>query len=277
MTDVRLGYLLATQFDIVAWWQLASLGWSAHRIDHHARKRSWQRIHNGVFACQHGPLTREQRWLAATLTEPGTLLAGHSAGACWRFRPWESSVESVVRHGSGGPRMLDGVYVRRSLTLADEIAWRGPVPITSAERTLIDLAPHMTAPQRGRATREAIRLRLITVPSLLAALDRHRGRRGTRLLRELALLYEGLPLHRTRSDAEGKALERFARAGLPVPDSNVTVGGFEADLVDHQRKLIVEIDGPQFHLFPDEDARRTAAWEAHGYRVVRRPSAAPYR
>jgi len=275
MTDVRLVAVLRAQCDLVAWWQLAALGLTPRTIE--SRARPWQRIHEGVFACQHGPLTREQRRLAATLTAPGTLLAGHSAGACWGFRPWRSSVESVVRWGSGGPVMFDGVYVRRSLTLADEIEWAGPIPITSPERTLIDLSPHLHADQRGRATREAIRLGLITVPSLDDALDRHRGRRGTRPLRELADLYRGLPLARTRSDAEGMALERFRRAGLPIPSVNEDVGAFEADLIDHERKLIIEIDGPQFHLFPDEDERRNEEWAARGYRTIRRSSVDVYR
>lgn len=275
MTDVRLVAVLRAQLDLVAWWQLAALGWTRRSIE--SRARDWQRVHDGVFACQLGPLTREQRWLAATLTAPGTLLAGHSAGACLGFRPWRSAIESVVRWGSGGPEMLDGVYVRRSLTLADEVAWHGPIPITSPERTLIDLSPHLTSEQRGKATREALRLGLITVPSLVAALARHRGRRGTRALWDLAERYRDLPLHRTRSDAEGKALEQFKLAGLPIPSVNEEVGRFEADLIDHERKRIIEIDGPQFHLFPDEDARREAEWEARGYRVVRRPSPAVYR
>ena len=268
--------LLTAQWDVVAWWQLAALGWSRRMIDDHARRHSWQAAHQGVYVLQHGPLSRSQRWLAVTLTEPGSLLAGHSAGACWGFRPWSSPIESVVRHGSGGPRMLDGVYVRRSLTLADEVAWRGPIPITSPERTLIDLSPHLTDEQRGKATREAIRLGHITAPTLFAALRRHRGRRGTRPLWDLAIRYRDLPLDRTRSDAEGKALEQFKLAGLPIPAVNQGIGSFEADLVDHERRRIIEIDGPQFHLFPDEDARREAEWAARGYRVVRRPSDAVY-
>ena len=50
------------------------------------------------------------------------------------------------------------------------------------------------------------------------------------------------------------------------------MAGHEADLVDHGRRLIVEIDGPQYHLFPDEDARKEAAWREAGYDVIRRSS-----
>jgi hypothetical protein len=276
MTDVRFEWLLRTQDDAVSWWQLAALGWSPATIKYWLADEAVQQIHDGVYVRKHAPLTRRQRWFAATLTQPGTLLGGHSAGACWGFRPWSSPIESVVRFGSGGPRMLDGVYVRRSDTLADEIAWKDGIPITSVERTLIDLSSHLSPDQRGKAVREAIRLKLTTPAFLLAALDRHRGRRGTRPLRELAVKYATLPLDRTRSDAEGLALERLFDAGLPIPAVNEVVGGYEADLIDHGRKLIVEIDGPQFHLFAEEDELRDAAWADEGYRTVRVPSHSVY-
>jgi very-short-patch-repair endonuclease len=83
-----------------------------------------------------------------------------------------------------------------------------------------------------------------------------------------------LPYFRTRSDAEGRALERYADAGRAVPE---VIAGREADLVDREKGLIVEIDGPQFHLFPDEDEARERGWEDDGYRTVRRPSDAVYR
>lgn len=274
--DVRLDWLLRTQNDLVAWWQLRAIGWSEQRIAHHLAQRGWRRIHNGVFACTRSPLTRRQRWLAATLTEPGTLLSHASAGACWGLRPWRGGFETVVRAGSGGPRRFDGVLVSRSRTLTEEIAWKDGIPLTSAERTIIDLSPFLGSEARGRSVREAIRLGVTDVPALREALTRHRGRRGVRPLRELAELYAGLPLHRTRSDAEGKALERYRRAGMRIPAINERVGRFEADFVDHERRLIVEVDGPQFHLFPGEDERRERAWRARGYRVVRRPSSAVY-
>src|SRR3954453_5714551 len=95
MSDVRLRELLAQQQEIVSWWQLEGLGWTPGRIDYWAGRRQWQVAHRGVFAAQHAPLRREQRWIAATLTAPATLLAGPSAGACWGFRPWEGRFETV--------------------------------------------------------------------------------------------------------------------------------------------------------------------------------------
>jgi hypothetical protein len=193
MRDVRLLRLLFQQEDVIAWWQLAALGWSPRRIEKTVQSRSWRTIHVGVFTPLQAPLTRRRRWIAATLTAPGTLLAGASAGAAWGFRPWEGAFETVVRHGSGGPRRHDGLLIARSTTLHDDFTWLGPIPITAPERTLIDLSAHLSEAATGRATREAIRLRLATPPDLLAALERHAGRRGTRRLRAIAQRYANVP------------------------------------------------------------------------------------
>jgi hypothetical protein len=145
-------------------------------------------VHEGVYLLCHAPLRGEQRWLAACLTAPVTLLADASAAACWGFHR-DPRVVSAVRPGSGGPRLLDGLRVRRAHLPGDDVDWVGPIPLTSAERTLIDLAPHLPLYQLGRAVREAIRLKRVTASSLLAALLRHQGRRGTANLREIAERY----------------------------------------------------------------------------------------
>jgi hypothetical protein len=274
--DVRYELLLREQDDLLAWWQLRALGWSARRIEDIAWRHRWQAIHPGVYARCRARLTRRQRWIAATLTAPGTMLMGASAGARWGFRPWESAFETVVRPGSGGPRRFGGVLVARSSTLAADIDWHRGIPITSAERTLIDLSAGLDDRARARAVREAIRLGVTTAPAILEACARHRGRRGVAPLRVLAELYAQLPLARARSDAESLALERIFLAGGTLPELNVKVAGFEADLVDHERKLIVEVDGPQYHLFPDEDARKERAWNGEGYEVLRVPSGDVY-
>jgi hypothetical protein len=117
------------------------------------------------------------------------------------------------------------VLVFRSKKLDGDVTRRTGIPITTAARTLVDLAPGLDARRLGRALREAIRLRHTTARRVLDALDRHRGRRGTRPLRELATRYSALPYSRTRSDAEGRALELLHDAGVELPRVNVTVAG----------------------------------------------------
>jgi hypothetical protein len=260
--DVRVREWAARQADVVAAWQLTQMGWSWERVKHHARQEGWRRIHQGVYALTQAPLTRRQSWMAATLTAPGTALAAASAAACWGFRPCKAAFEVVVRQGSGGPRRMGGLLVMRTRLM--EATTRDGIPITTVNRTLIDLAATLDARAIAKSVRVAIRLKLTTAPSLLDALLDHPTRRGTRQLRELAERYKDLPIARTRSDAEATALEQ-----LQPPQVNVRINGEEADLVWPEQRLIIEIDGPQYHLFPDEDARKEAAWRAAGYEVRR--------
>src|SRR5215218_3057819 len=101
--------------------------------------------------------------------------------------------------------------------------------------------------------RQAIGLKVTNLGRLSAYLDRHSGRPGTKVLAQLAKRYARLPYGRTRSDAEARALEVLRDAGVPPPLVNVRIGGEEADLVWHELRLVIEIDGPQYHRFRDED------------------------
>ena len=93
----------------------------------------------------------------------------------------------------------------------------------------------------------------------------------------MANRYARLPFHRTRSDAEARALELLQDAGIEPPRVNARIAGEEADLSWPGRKLIIEIDGPQYHQFKDEDARKQRRWERAGYTVRRIGSDAVYR
>lgn len=264
MTDVQR--FTRHQDDLVAAWQLAAAGWSRARILHHAA--GWRRVHDGVFAVNHAPLSQRQRWMAAVLTAPETYLWGASAGACLGFREWEGFVEVVVRPGSGGPRRFGSLLVCRSTQLAGNTTEHEGIPTVGAPLALVSLAPHLGSLQMGRAFREACRLRRTAADDVARVLA---GQRGTRRLAHLCDRYATIPYHRCRSDAESRALEVLHDAGIPSPTVNVRVGrnGPEADLVWRDWRLIVEIDGHQFHRYPDEDARKERAWRAAGYTVRR--------
>lgn len=232
-------------------------------------------MHRGVYALTQAKLTRRQRWRAATLTAPGTFLSHASAGACYGFRRFDGSFEVVIREGSGGPRKAGALLVCRSTTLEGHTTTRDGIPITTAERALADLAPHLDDKALRRAFREALRLET-TTPQKITSITSQKTRRSTALLQGLAIRYGHIPYRRTRSDAEALALEQLRDAGADPPRVNVKIAGEEADLVWPARKLILEIDGPQFHRFPDEDARKEGRWREAGYTVRRIGSDAVY-
>lgn len=272
MTHVRWQDLAAKQDDLVARWQMLEAGLELWRVDELLHEAGWRRMFDGVYAVNHAPLTGRQWLRAATVTAPGTYLSFASAADWWGVRPRRLPFVVVTRAGSGGPRRHGALLVCRSSRLVGNVATCQDLPITTPERTLIDLAGVLPAREVTRAVREAIRLRRTTPARLAGVLYRHRGARGTRLLRELAARYAHLRLDRSRSDAESFAQELIAAAGLPVPQVNVVVAGEEADLVWADTREIVEIDGPQFHLFAEEDARKQQRWEAAGWKVSRVPS-----
>jgi very-short-patch-repair endonuclease len=173
----------------------------------------------------------------------------------------------ISRPGSGGPRRQGALLILRTNRI--EATTHEGIPITTPERTLFDLAPHLDDTDLARAVREAIRLKTTTASDLFVALARHRGRRGTRRLYETASRYAQLPINRTRSDAEALALH-LLRAN--PPEVNKRIAGAEADLSWPATRLIVELDGPQFHRDAAEDLRKQQRWERAGWAVRRLPT-----
>lgn len=202
-------------------------------IDHRLRQRGWRVVHPGVYALTTAPLTRRQLWIAATLTTPDSVLSHARAAAFWEIRPFEASFETVTRPGSGGPRRLGSVLVCRSKQLDGHVTCHDGIRVTTPVRTLIDLAPHLNARALRKTFREALRLETTTRQQLVATLSRHRGRRGTRLLDDLATRYPSVAYHRTRSDAEARALELLHDAGVAPPLANTRIAGEEADLMNN--------------------------------------------
>jgi hypothetical protein len=266
--DVRLVEMARAHDGLVSWSGLRKAGMTSEEI--RGELGALRRLHDGVYLTGHGRLTDHQRWLAATLSAPQTVLSHASAGALHGFRPRSvSAFEVVTRPGSGGPRRIGNLLVCRSRTLSGEVVTRDGISVTSPTRTLIDLCAQLARRQRGKAIREGIRLGAFTALEVRLAAARYRGRRGIAGLADHAGALERLPIARTRSDAEARALEVLDAARIPAPLVNVTHAGEEADLSWPQHRLVIEIDGPQYHQDASEDARKEERWRSKGWTVQR--------
>jgi hypothetical protein len=262
--------LAGRQFNRVSRLQLVELGLSDAAIAHRVAAGRLVAVEQGVFA--FAPVLEHDdwgRWMGATLSAPGTILSLASAGAAWGISSLRRQFETVTRPGSGGPRRHGGLLVFRSSTLKGDCTVLRGVPITTVERTLLDLARGMSERALARALREAIRLHLTTMAAVGDSLGRYHGRRGARRLAIAVARYAGLPVERARSGAEIRAMEVLRATRRPLPRLNVRVAGEEADLSWPDLRLIVEIDGAPFHLDAGEDARKLAAWKAGGWTVHR--------
>lgn len=269
MVDVQLCRILEGQDDIVAWWQLRSIGWERDRINAHVWRQQWREIHRGVWAAHRGEITQRHLWIAAVLTAPNRYLFADSACARHGFAEWIGEYETVVCAGSGGRRRFGSLVVARSTALAGQTTRVEGIPAVSAPLALISVAPHWDKWQLGRGFRESIRVKATTADEIAKALA---GQRGTAVLADRCDRYATIPYHRCRSDAESRGLEVLHDAGIEPPQVNVSVAGARPDFTWRRRRLIIEIDGPQYHLFAEEDAHKQARWEAAGYTVRRLPS-----
>lgn len=274
MKDVRPEGIAARQQGLVARWQLQRAGMSAKAVRHWSRPLTT--VREGVYLTGCAPLGQVQRWWAAVLTAPGTVLSHASAAAFWGIRPVTGTVLTVTRVGARGRTTEPGLLVSYSLTLAVDVVNVDGLPVTTVERTIIDLWPHLGPRARSRMLREALRLECTSAPRMLAAIRRHRGRRGVATLRIEVEAFGVLALDRCKSDAEAWAVALFAEARREMPLVNEEIAGEEADLSWPEHKLIIELDGPQFHRLRDEDIRKQRVWEAAGYVVRRLPTPAFY-
>jgi very-short-patch-repair endonuclease len=80
----------------------------------------------------------------------------------------------------------------------------------------------------------------------------------------------GLP--RVRSELEERFQAFLLNAGLPLPQTNVVIEGFEVDCVWPEHRLIVELDSRGFHdtgAAFEADRARDRRLAAAGWHVVR--------
>jgi hypothetical protein len=270
MKDGLLRRRAARQEGVVAVWQMRADGMSRGAVRHQVR--GLREVHDGVYVTGDALLTRRQLWWAAALSAPGRVTSHASAGAAYGFRPWSGSFEVVTAAGVGGPRRLPSLLVCHSATLAGNTTTLDGLPITTAERALADLARGITDDALARCVREALRLRVTTCARIQAMLIRAAPRNRPSSLSALANRYARLPIGRARSDAEAHALAVFDAAGFLIPDVNRRIAGEEADFSWPGRRHILELDGPDFHQFPDVDLAKQARWERAGWTVARLPT-----
>lgn len=246
--------MAAVQYGLVTRGQLMRMGVPPDVLDRRLKTGRLRRVHRGVFLV--GPLRAPHtREMAAVLACGESAVVSHrSAATVWQLlarRAGTPPVEvNVVR---GDPYRRPGVRVHRIRTL-----------------TIFDLASVAGLHDVERALAQAVRRDLTSRDEIVSLLAHHVRHRGTRRLR--ALLAQQPEAALTRSDAESRFLALVRRAGLPIPATNVPVGGYEVDFFWREERFVVEIDGFAYHssvaMF-DSDRRRDAALAAAGVRVTR--------
>jgi hypothetical protein len=145
------------------------------------------------------------------------------------------------------------------------------IPVTTPERTLLDLAARLDARQLERAVVAADRANRIRWPELLRVVEEGTGRKGRGLLRRLCIQVDPRAVD-ARSNPEIDFLALCREAKLPPPAVNVLVEGRLVDFLWPKEKLVIEIDSYRYHGDPpafEKDHKSTIALMAAGYGVLR--------
>jgi Protein of unknown function (DUF559) len=195
----------------------------------------------------------------------------HSAGATLEIIEWEDRYPDVLVVGHTAPQH-PRIRAHRTKHLPPEhvTTVRG-IPVTTPERTLLDLAAVLPERKLQRAVRQAQFLKLTTIASLIAILHGPGPTRGRKKLARI-LATGAAP---TQSELEDAVLDLILRGGFAHPSVNepLFLDGRRIipDLRWPQQRLVIEADGPH-HDDPLEraaDKERQRILEAHGDRVIR--------
>jgi hypothetical protein len=173
------------------------------------------------------PVTWEQQLLAAVLAAgPGAVASHMSAARLWRFDGVDQRALEVTVPRARRPRIVPATVHRTVDLAAADVDRGGPIPRTSAERTLIDIAARLGpaaleaaldgAERDGKIWRPRLRWRIGKLQGdARAGSDARAGRPGVGALEALLDRTEGRPLG--DSWLEQEALRVVVAAGLPVP------------------------------------------------------------
>jgi very-short-patch-repair endonuclease len=267
--DEAIARLAEGQYGVVARAQLLAIGLGPDAIDHRLQRKRLHALYRSVYAVGQRQLRREARWMAAVLAYgPGTVLSHRAGGAHWQIVRERGAIEVTIPPAR---RSRAGIRVHQARLPADEITVHHGIPITTVPRTLFDLAAVLPERELERAINEAEVLRLWDELSLDHLLDRYPRHKGNRAVRA-ALQKRRAGTTVTKSELEEMFIELIDAAGLPRPEINAIVEGFEVDAVWRDARLVVELDGRDTHGTAaafERDRERDRVLQVAGWRPVR--------
>lgn len=246
------------------------------RFRHLARRGLLQRVGTGVYRATASPVTWQQQIQGAVWALGPTAVVSHaSAARLHGFDRFEGdAIEVTTDRSARGKAPADikcTVHTSMSMPKADVVRF-DELPVTSATRTIIDLARDRTSTNELEAAIDsAVRLRLTTLDLIADRVGQVTGpaRWGLARLDDLLATSGGHTM------LERRFLQLVRSAGLPMPTPQAVhrVAGRHVARVDflfQPQDVVVEVSGGRGHSSPRErakDARRRNELQQMG-RVV---------
>lgn len=270
-------------------WRLAGIrttgellrdGKSAAQITTLVRRGALIQVRRGVYA--RADLAAELATIpggdhllhtAATLATLGPTVASHESAAIIHDMDLLTQPRRVTltRPPGANRSALGGVCLHNAQLPAEHVAVVHGMRVTTAARTVIDLARTLEF-RAGIVTADcALRKKLVTKPGLESLLAGSSRRDARRQVADVIAFADG----RAESVLESIARVVFADCGLPPPELQVWVGGAEAvgrvDFLWRKYRTVVEVDGLMKYANPGRavlQLERDRRLRDAGYEVV---------
>lgn len=273
--DAAIAETAATLHGIFARAHAREAGFSHEQIRRRLERGEWDRLYDLAYKIAGAPLTWRGRLLAACWAGGFRAAASHrSAAALWGLAGRRRHIVEIVCPRWRRAQHHDlVVHETKRLERADITEVDG-IPVTTPERTLLDLGAVCSPSVVEMALDGAERRGLVTLSSVGATVARlgRQGRNGVGILR--ALLDVRSPNQAVpESDMETMMLQVLRRNGFPppVPQFEIRVDGRFVARVDAaypRWRIALEYDSYQEHtgrLAHDRDTARRARIVAAGW------------
>jgi hypothetical protein len=239
--DARIADLAQGQRGYAARPQLLALGEKPAAIDYRVKVGRLIPDFAGVYAVGHLPMDPLDRAYGAVLAcGDGAVLSHESAATLWGiYRRWRMPFHVTA----SSRRRRDGIVAHRDRLHPHDRTRQLGLPVTSPARTVLDIAPDLTDKALARAVNDLLRQGYLNRSDLVELLVRCPRHPGARRLRPFAHSEQG-PTASEFEDAFNAFAERY---GLPVPLVNTKLHGFEVDAYFPEERVVVELDGWEFH------------------------------
>jgi hypothetical protein len=199
-------------------------------------------IHRAVFRVGHQAPSVLARYMAAVKAcGEGSLLAGRAAPHLFGLLKRPPSLPEVHCPRDRRVHGLIAHRMRRS-DVTDATVWRR-IPVTTVQRTLVDLAAVLDEEDLARAVHQADVNHHTTPDHIERVLHRRHNWPGARKLRRVLLGEAPVTLSRL----ESRFLERLRAASLPQPEVNRRMDGRYVDCRWPAHRLTVELDSYRYH------------------------------
>jgi hypothetical protein len=247
MVEAAIALIAGRQHGYITRAQLLAVGLKVGAIKYRVEIGRLIPVYAGVYAVGYVRRTPVARRCAAVLAcgEKAALSHG-SAASLWGFsKHWDAPFEVTAP----SMRERNGIKVHRSRTLARrDITRQLGIRVTSPARTVLDNAPRLTGKRLSRFVNDALRTPYLHVADLADVLNRNPNHPVTKRV----LPYVRTP---TNSPLEDDFVEFAKQYGLPTPVTNTYLLGYEIDVLYPRERVIVEVDGYEFHSDRDSFER----------------------